>query len=623
MGFFSTPSSEFVYVRSYSRWLDDQNRRETWPETVERYMAFMVKHRGHLLPAEMWSDIFNAILNFEVMPSMRAMWAAGPAADKDHTTLYNCAFANVDAPISFAETLYILMCGTGYGFRVTKDKTSKLPVIPMIRSSEDKHVVQDSREGWADSVKSQAFSLFSGRDISFDYSLVRPKGARLKTMGGRASGPEPLMELHEFIRTIFYENIGKQLRPIHLHDIENKIAEIVVVGGVRRSSEISLSDLDDEEMANAKNWPFPLHRTMANNSAIYYEKPSVEKFWKEWNILASSGTGERGIVNLQAMRKHAPKRRNAQLIEGVNPCGEVNLRSKSFCNLSEILVKSTDTPESLLRKTKIATVIGCVQSTFTEFPYLSPEWKKNCEEERLLGVSITGQMDAPHLIVPEVLMQMKSIALSTAAEVSSMLGINMPAAITCTKPSGTVSQLVDCASGVHPRWSQYYIRRYRIAATDPLLHMMRDQGFKAEPEVGSDLNNINTYVLSFPMKSPDGSMTRHDTDPISQLRHYLMLQQYYVEHNTSMTCYVPKDKWQEVGQFVYDNFDNISAVSFLPSDEIQYSLAPYEDITKEQYEAMVAELPTIDYSVLKYYEQEDNTSGSKTLACSGSSCELV
>lgn len=624
MSYFKEPSSEFVYVRSYSHWLETEKRREIWPETVQRYMDFMMKHRGNLLPIALWEEIHSAILNFEVMPSMRALWAAGPAADADNITMYNCAYAGIRTPKDFAEALYILMCGTGYGFRVTQDIVAELPYIPPnIINSNDIHVIGDSREGWAESVHRQILALFNGEALNFDYSKIRPKGTRLKTMGGRASGPEPLKELHNFILDIFRSSASKQLRSIQVHDILNKIAEIVVVGGVRRSSEISLSDLEDEEMANAKNWPFPLYRTMANNSAVYLEKPPLEKFWREWNILAASGTGERGIVNVGAMKRHAPKRRNAELLEGVNPCAEIALRSREFCNLSEILVKSTDSVQDLLRKARIATAIGCIQSTFTDFQYLSPDWKRNCEEERLLGVSLTGQMDAPALMTPEVLEQMKAVTLSTAQEISKLLGINMPAAITCSKPSGTVSQLLNCASGAHPRWNDYYIRRYRISAADPLLKMMVDQGFKAEPEVGSDLNNINTYVLSFPMKSPEGCKTRKDIGPIDQLKHYLMLQKHWSEHNVSLTCYVPEDQWQEVGQFVYDNFDDIVAVSFLPSSDLKYALAPYEDISKEQYEAMVAELPMIDYSMLRYYEVDDNTSGAKTLACSGTSCELV
>jgi ribonucleoside-triphosphate reductase len=625
---FRNAAAQFVYVRTYSHWLETLGRRETWEETVERYMQFIISERGSLVPPKVLRKIKEKILAFEVMPSMRALWAAGPAAKYDNTTMYNCSYSHIEDVESFSEALYILMCGTGDGYSVMKQyiNNDKLPVIPKIdQYDKELVVVDDSRAGWANSVKSLMSRLYTGKDVEFDYSQLRPKGARLNTMGGRSSGPEPLINLHSFIRNTFLDSQGRKLTTLECSDIRNQIAESVVVGGVRRSSQIAFSDLDDELMTKAKQWPFHPRRYMANHSALYNIKPSAVDFLKEWSLLASSGTGERGISNMGAARKNAPKRRDASLIEGSNPCHEIILRHKQFCNLSEVVIREDDDLDSLLEKVETATWIGVIQSSFTYFPYLSKEWKENCEEERLLGVSLTGQMDNPELLTPDVLKALKAKAIKIAKHASQKMNINMPAAITTVKPSGTVSQLVDSASGLHPRYSKYYIRRYRIAATDPLFKLIRHQGIEVSRENGQeDLaeENVNTWVISFPVKAPDTSVTRDKMNAIEQLEHYKKIQQYWCEHNGSMTVYVKDDEWFEVGNWVYKNWDFISGVSFLPYDGGKYKQAPYEEITEEKYNKLVEKFKPIEYHRLKEFEQEDNTEGAQTAACTSGVCEL-
>ena len=619
---FPSESSKFVFVRSYSHWLDTKKRRETWDETVARYMTTFRKQAAGKLSEATLIEVEQAILAFEVMPSMRALWAAGPAVEKDNLTAYNCSFCSIDSVDAFAECLYILMCGAGFGFDVSQESVSKLPCVPpYVHAASATHIVGDSREAWAESVRSLMTSLYAGDDLAMDYSNVRAKGTRLKTMGGRASGPEPLVELHQFIRDTFNAATCRRLKPIECHDICNKIAEIVVVGGVRRSSEISLSDLEDGDMRGAKAWPFPPHRAMANNSAIYRTKPTREQFDIEWKALRDSGTGERGIFNLEAARSGAPDRRNKGLIRGLNPCGEIMLRDKQFCNLSEVIMRSTDSLDNLKRKARLATIIGCVQSTLTYFPFLRKEWAENCNEERLLGVSLTGMMDAPHLLTAENLKTLKAEVLCTAAQVSDVLGVPMPAATTCVKPSGTVSLLVDSSSGCHPRYDQYYIRRYRISGMDPLFYMMVSQGFDFVPEVGQE-DDPQTWVVSFPTAAPEGCVTREAVSAMDQLKLYALLQENWSEHNTSLTVYLKQDDWEKVGDYVYRNWNSIKGVSFLPHTEHKFKLAPYEAITKEQYEEMAAKQPSIDFSALSMFEQIDHTEGAKTVACSGSSCEI-
>lgn len=654
---FKDNSSEFVYVRTYSRWLEDKNRREAWPETVERFIEFIVKKRGDKIPPKVIRRIKQRLMAFEVMPSMRALWAAGTAAENDNTTMYNCSFQAIKDPIAFAESLYILMCGTGYGFDNRKVNISQLPEVPSeIFISDTVYTVEDSKVGWADSVKVLVSSLYSGIDITMDYNKIRPSGARLKTMGGRASGAAPLVTLHSFIRETFYRARGRNLSSLECHDIQCQVAEIVVVGGVRRSSEIGLSDLEDQEMRFAKTEDFPVKRWMANNSAVYENKPSAVEFLKEWSALAASGTGERGIFNLGAAKKTAPSRRKSDLIEGTNPCGEIQLRHQQFCNLSEVVVREDDDLDSLLEKVETATWLGVIQSTFTYFPYLNPKWKENCEEERLLGVSITGQMDAPHLLTDDALKALKARAIKVAKKASKIMEINMPAAITCVKPSGTVSQLVNSASGLHPRFSKFYIRRYRINGNDPLFKMLQSQNIKLSPENGQSENDwnkaakifketgsemkaktscsifksntewsedqVNTWVISFPVKSPKNAVTVEQISAIQQLEWYKKIQTNWCEHNASITVYVKDNEWFEVGNWVYKNWDIVNGISFLPYDNHKYQQPPYEAITEFEYNDLVTKTPIIDYSQLSFFETEDGTEGAKSFACVAGVCEI-
>lgn len=626
---FPNDAAEFVYTRTYARWIPELKRRETWQETVTRYINFIKEERGNKIPEKVLVKMQEYILSFDVMPSMRSLWAAGPAAKFDNLTMYNCSYARIDSPESFAEGLYTLMCGTGDGYSITKKsiENKKLPIIPTLNTlTTEKCLINDDRMGWADSIKYLISSLYEGKDVEFDYSLLRPKGAMLKTMGGRSSGPAPLIALHSFVKELFSSAQGRKLTSLELSDIRNQVANCAEVGGVRRSSQIALSDLSDEVMRNAKTWPFPARRQMANHSAVYETKPSAVDFLKEWSALASSGTGERGIFNLEAARKNSPKRRNVELIDGTNPCGEILLRNKQLCNLSEVVIRANDDWDSLLDKVETATWIGVIQSTFTYFPYLPKEWKKNCEEERLLGVSLTGQLDNPELLTDDALKALKARAIKVAKRAAEKMEINMPAAITCVKPSGTVSQLVDSASGIHPRYAKYYIRRYRISATDPLYRMMKDQGLKLIPENGQENlldKDVSTWVTSFPIRAPEGSITRHDMNAIDQLEWYKKLQKNWCEHNASMTVYVKDEEWFDVGNWVYKNWDIINGVSFLPFDGGKYKNAPYEEITKEKYEELVEKQKKIDYSKLHEYEQEDNTEGSRSYACTGDKCEIT
>ena len=620
---FKNEVAEFIYKRTYSRWLEKENRREDWPETIERFLGFITEERPDI-PEKTVNKIRKYMMEFAVMPSMRFLWAAGPAAKADNTTIYNCSFAKINTVDAFAECLYILMCGTGFGFSVEQEEVGKLPAVPEIRSGQalKKILIEDSKKGWADSVKTLMQSLYDGQNVYFDYSGIRLEGARLMTMGGRASGPQPLVKLHDFIRETMHTSQGRQLTSLEAHDICNQIAEIVVVGGVRRSSQISLSDLHDQDMRHAKEWPYPIKRAMANNSAIYREKPSAAEFLKEWAHLALSGTGERGIFNLEAAQNKAPSRRYAPLIQGTNPCGEIMLRDMEFCNLSEVVVRAEDDLDTLLDKVECATWLGVIQSSFTNFPYLRDTWKKNCDKECLLGVSLTGQMDNPSVLSSEALSALKSRVIRISRKASTILGTRMPTATTCVKPSGTVSQLVDSASGVHPRYSQYYIRRYRIAARDPLFTMMKEVGIPCNPENGQTEEDASTWVLEFPVKSPEGCITRKDVTALDQLSHYKNLQHNWCEHNASMTVYVRDDEWFEVGNWVYKNWDIINGVSFLPYDGGHYKLAPYEEIDVHSYERLIKDLPRIVYSELAKYESEDNTQGKQELACSGDKCDI-
>jgi ribonucleoside-diphosphate reductase alpha chain len=645
---FPNEAAEFVYVRSYARWLEEEGRRENWNETVDRYIDFIEEYVGDRVPQKVFRKAREKILNFEVMPSMRALWSAGKAAEATNVAFYNCAFSAIDCIESFAECLYILMCGCGYGFSVEEKYISKLPIVSKLNGKgAGTFQIPDSKEGWADSTKHLMHALYSGNDLELDYSLLRPRGARLKTFGGKSSGPAPLISLHNFIRHIFEKAQDRKLNTLECLDILNKIAEVVVVGGVRRSSQISLSDLDDGLIAKAKVPPFPLHRSMSNNSAVYHDKPGAVRFLEEWAILAKSGTGERGIFNLQGVKKRCPERRDASKLVGTNPCSETCLRSNQFCNLSEVVARKEDDLDDILDRIETATWLGAIQSTFTRFPYLSRKWKNNCDFEKLLGISVTGQMDNLELFTPDAWKAMQKKAIKIAAKASKILGINMPAAITCCKPSGTVSQLVNSSSGIHARFSKYYIRRYRISSMDPLFRMLKDQGISMFPENGQraddwkkaqdgDLqacpiyekgkrwskDRVNTWIIEFPIKSPDGCITKDDMTAIEQLEYYRSVQQNWCEHSASCTIFVDDDEWLEVGNWVYRNWKYIAGLSFLPKDGGNYDQLPFEAIDKGTYDKLIKNFKQIDYSKLCEYEKEDETQGSKEFACGGNSCEV-
>lgn len=620
---FKNDAAEFVYYRTYSRWVDELGRRETWEETVERVVNFLKKHRGDKVPKKVFQKIKEGMLKFDLMPSMRLVWAAGEAAEQDNTTLYNCSFINVDCIEAFSEALYILMCGTGVGFSVEKKNIEKLPIVPaLLQNMTFTVTISDDKKGWADSVYTMINNMYQGINTEFDYSLLRPKGARLRVMGGRSSGPEPLILLHGFIREVFSKAQGRKLTSLECHDIMNQIAEIVVVGGVRRSSQISLSDLDDNEMRHAKDWPMPPRRWMANNSAVYLTKPTAVQFLKEWAALAASGTGERGIFNLEVAQKNAPKRRKGELIAGTNPCAEISLMPSEFCNLSSVIIRSDDDLDSLLEKVETATWIGIIQSTFTHFPYLRHEWRVNCEEERLLGVSLSGQMDNSSLLTAECLKALKSRATKTAQRAAKALEVNVPAAITCVKPEGTSSQVVASGSGLHVWYSPHFIRRYRISDHDPLCKMLKAQGFPMKPENGQTEETANTWVVSFPGKAPENAITKDMVNAIDQLEWYKKVQMSWCEHNASCTIYVKEDEWFEVGNWVYKNWNIVNGLSFLPYDGGKYEQAPLEEISKEQYDKLVAKFQKIDYNMLSQFEKEDGTDGAKTYACVGNQCEI-
>jgi len=632
-----TPYQSFIHSSRYARWIESESRRESWAETVSRYFNFFEEHLknncNYKLTKELRKELETAVLNLEVMPSMRCLMTAGEALERDHVAGYNCSYVSTNKVRSFDEILYILMCGTGVGFSVEREFVEKLPTIAEeFANSDTLIVVEDSKIGWAKAYK-ELFSLLIGGQIpQWDISKVRPAGARLKTFGGRASGPEPLEDLFRFTIETFRKAAGRKLTTVECHDIVCKIAEIVVVGGVRRSALISLSSLDDDRMRNAKSgawWENNGQRALANNSASYKSKPDMETFMDEWVALVKSKSGERGIFNRQAAKnqiKRLGDRRNPNYDFGTNPCSEIILRDREFCNLSEVVIRADDTPDTLARKVRLATILGTFQSTLTKFRYLSSDWQKNCEEERLLGVSLTGIMDNEITNgragdLPDLLEHLRHVAVDTNKEYAHKLKINESAAITCVKPSGTVSQLVDAASGIHARHANYYIRRVRADRKDPICQFMIDKGFPAEPCV---MKPNHTMVFSFPMKSPEHCITRNDMTAIEQLELWLTYQQYWCEHKPSVTITVRDEEWMEVGAWVYKHFDEISGISFLPHSDHTYRQAPYEDCTKEQYEALLAKIPsTVDWSELSKYEKEDNTTGTQTFSCTAGSCELV
>ena len=619
---------EYIAASRYARFQDDKGRRETWPETVNRFVEYIFSRTPAIQDkAELKKEIFDAIHNLELMPSMRAMMTAGKSADRDNTCVYNCSYLPVDDVKSFDEAMFILLCGTGVGFSVESKYINRLPEVPEnLFDSEHTIAVHDSKEGWAKSLRLLLAHLWAGEIPKWDVSNVRPAGARLKTFGGRASGPEPLVDLFNFAVATFKGAKGRRLHSLECHDLMCKIGEVVVVGGVRRSAMISLSDLDDERIRHAKAgpwWETAPHRALANNSAVYSETPTVGKFMEEWLSLYNSHSGERGIFNREAAQKTVAKygHRDPNHEFGTNPCSEIILRPYQFCNLSEVVVRHDDTRETLLRKVRIASILGTIQSTFTKFPYLRKVWQRNTEEERLLGVSLTGIYDNPLLTkqgkqLNELLAELRICARETNKEWAALLGIPESTAITAIKPSGTVSQLVDSASGIHPRHSQYYIRRVRGDKKDPLSQFLVAQGVPAEDCV---YKPTQTTVFSFAKKAPAG-LTRADVTPISHLELWLTYQRHWCEHKPSVTISVEEKDWPSVGAWTWDNFDEISGVSYLPYDGGTYRQAPYEECTKEQYEELKAKMPKIDWTLLK--EETDNVEGAQMLACTGGSCEI-
>jgi ribonucleoside-triphosphate reductase (thioredoxin) len=628
--------SQFIHISRYARYSDALKRRETWEETVSRYIDFFKGRAGKNKSKIPFDELKAAILNLEIMPSMRALMTAGDALDKDNVAGYNCSYLPIDSPKSFDELMYISMCGTGVGFSVESKYTNKLPEVPDELHPTDTMVVfKDSKLGWSSGYREVISLLYSGKIAKWDVSKLRPAGARLMTFGGRASGPEPLVDLLQFTINVFQKARGRKLSTIECHDIVCKIADIVVSGGVRRSALISLTDINDDKLRHAKSgnwWLDNNQRALANISAVYEEKPDMETFMREWFALHASRSGERGIFSRQASQKAAAKyeRRSPDIDYGTNPCSEIILRPYQFCNLTEVVVRSTDSLQDLKRKVRLATILGTLQSTLSDFRYLNKKWKNNTEEERLLGVSLTGIMDSkltngmgafllpgqvPALV--KVLTSLREETVAVNKEFAKIVGVEPSAAITCVKPSGTVSQLVDSASGIHPRYAAYYIRRVRLAKTDPLGQFMMSNGYQAE----EDVHNKNNWVFSFPMKAPEGSVLVRDVTAIQQLELWKAYQEFYCEHKPSITVYVGDDEWLEVGAWVYKHIDDISGVSFLPRDTGSYRQAPYEEIDNTKYsEMMKTQNVQIDWT--KFIEVTDTTTAAKELACSAGTCEL-
>jgi ribonucleoside-diphosphate reductase alpha chain len=623
------PFRSFISKSRYARWIPEYGRRETWAETVNRYVDF-VSPKVDLTPDEKAHLRYN-ILNHKVMPSMRAIMTAGEALERSNVAGYNCSFVAINDLRAFDEALYILMCGTGLGFSAEKKHVRYLPEVPaQIVPSDEVIVVQDSKEGWAQAYRELLAALFRGELPKWDLRQLRPEGARLKTFGGRSSGPAPLNELFEFTVKLVADARGRKLRPIEAHELMCKIGSVVVVGGVRRSALISLSSLDDEEIRDAKSgnwWEKKPHLALSNNSAVYNSKPSRKQFDDEWAALVASGSGERGIFNLAGAKNHVPERRDASKIAGTNPCAEILLRDKGFCNLTEIIVQSDDTLEDLKSKVSLATKIGTWQSTFTNFPYLRDEWRENAEEERLLGVSMTGQMGHEVLNgrqgrreLETWLRELKKVAIATNKKEARRLGINPSAAITTVKPSGTVSTLTNTSSGMHAWHDKFYIRTVRCDVNDPIARFMDDAGIPVEP----DVMNPKAVVFSFPFKAPDGALTRNDMSAIDQLEMWLVYKTNWTEHSPSVTVSVKEEEWEEVGDWVYEHFDLITGVSFLPHSEHVYKQAPFQTIDEETYEAAKVLMPEhVAWEMLPVYELEDTTTGTQTLSCTAGVCDVV
>jgi ribonucleoside-triphosphate reductase (thioredoxin) len=629
-----TPYNTFIAKSRYSRFLDDKNRREHWGETVARYFDFMEKHlatkQNYTLTPELRKELQEAVTHLDVVPSMRAVMTAGTALDRQNVAAFNCSYLPIDDAKAFDEAMYILLCGTGVGFSVEQKYVTELPEVPdQLFPSQTSIMVSDSKEGWAKSLRQLIALLYSGEIPKYDVSKVRPAGARLKTFGGRASGAQPLEDLFKFVISKFKGAAGRKLSSLECHDILCKIGEVVVVGGVRRSAMISLSDLTDDKMAHAKAgnwWDGQGQRALANNSATYEETPAIGQFMREWTSIYESHSGERGIFNREASQKQAAKngRRDASYEFGTNPCSEIILRPYQFCNLSSCIIRSTDTEEDLLRKIRLATILGTFQASLTNFPYLRKIWQKNTEEEALLGVSMTGILDN-HLLndpddanLPELLEKLRDVAIAVNAEYASAIGINQSVSVTAIKPEGTVSQLCSTASGIHPQHSQYYIRRVRADNKDPLTQFMLKSGFIGEPCV---MKPESTTVFSFPVAVAEGALLREDLTAVEHLRLWLIYQRHYCEHKPSVTISVLEKEWMEVGAWVYKHFDEVTGVSFLPMDGGTYRQAPYEECTEEDYKKLLAQQPTgIDWD--NFQEYDDNVEGAQMLSCTAGGCTI-
>jgi len=629
----SLPTSyqQYIHKSRYARFIEEEKRRESWTETVSRYINFISDHlkskHKHIIPNK--AELEEAIINLDVMPSMRALMTAGPALDRDHTAGYNCSYIPIDSVRSFDEVMYILLCGTGVGFSVERNNVEKLPrIAETMEQTDTVIVVEDSKTGWAKAYKELIAMLYSGQIPKIDVNKVRPAGARLKTFGGRASGPQPLVNLFDFTINTFKNAVGRQLDCLEAHDIVCKIGEVVVVGGVRRSALISLSSIQDDRIRKAKMgqwWQDNPQRALSNNSACYTRTPDIGLFMHEWKALYDSKSGERGIFNREAAKKKVAEngRRDPEHNFGTNPCSEIILRPYQFCNLTEVVIRATDDEKSLKKKVRLATQLGTYQSTLTDIKYLRKIWRDNTEEERLLGVSLTGIMDNKLTIKAdeELLSGMRKVAVDTNKKLAVELKIPQSAATTCIKPSGTVSQLVDSASGIHSRHNDYYIRTVRGDNKDPLTQMMKDEGIPSEPDI---MNPGNVSVFSFPQKAPKGAITRERYNAIEQLETWLQYQRHWCEHKPSCTVSVKESEWMEVGAWVYKHFDEVSGVSFLPHSDHTYQQAPYQDIDEKKYKEELKKMPAnVDFEKLSGYEDEDNTTGTQELSCTAGACELV
>jgi len=628
---FPNQAAEFVALTHYCRWREEDGRRETWDEVVERVVSFLRNNTPGRegVPPRVWERIRDGLATFSVMPSMRLVATAGPVVLKDNACIYNCAYFPIRDLRSFSELMFLLMCGSGVGFSVEREFVQQLPPVaqPGVDCRDD-YAIEDSREGWAKAFLFALETWFAGESVRFDFSQIRPYGARLKQMGGRASGAESLQHLFADVEAIVRRAAGRRLTPLECHDICCMVAEKIVMGGKRRSAMISFSDLDDEEMRHAKDFsrgPVPSYRFIANNSVAYTKKPDPIVFMNEWAAMAASGSGERGILNTSAVPVACSQTRKYRGDERTNPCGEIILRPHQFCNLSEVVLRPADDIGTLVDKVKTAAWLGVIQGTFTFFPFLRKEWAENCNEERLAGVSLTGQMDHPSLLTEKVLEQLKTVVERTVEEAARCLGVPAATAYTCVKPSGTVSQLVDSASGLHPRWSRYYLRRYRIAANDPVLAMLRAQGLPWEPETGQTRDNFTTAVVTFPVQAPATAVFRDGMDAFKQLDWYRKVQQHWCTHNASCTVYVKPDEWLKVANYVYEHWEEIVGVTFYPYTDAEYELAPFEEIDEATYRDRAAKFPKLDFSQLGKFEAMtgDTTTVDVEPACFAGRCEIL